>query len=244
MVDWVCGSLIPRLHLTTLLRRLRLQINLYNADSGSKSFTLDLLRRDTHWAGTGKSGSVGISFPQLEFPKRNPGSSRERDAASRCHTSGIQCWLHSSCRHWIHRTCFYTSWSLHHLAWCRLGLQTNLYYADSGSKSFTQDGSSHTEMHSLHSFIVEGSGDPSSIFFYSLWKARTYSHHSNAHLTRNRACHNLWRMQGESQLAFDYPAVNPVVWSGNIWICNEHIRQRGLCCLQSPLLGMEMKIAP
>ncbi len=49
---------------------------------------------------------------------------------------------------------------------------------------------------------------------------------------------------GESQLAFDYPDVNPVVWSGNIWICNEHIRQRGLCCLQSPLLGMEMKIAP
>ncbi len=77
MFDWVCGSLIPRLHLTTLLRRLRLQTNLYYADSGSKSFTLDLLRRDTHWAGTGKSGSVGISFPQLEFPKRNPGSSRE-----------------------------------------------------------------------------------------------------------------------------------------------------------------------
>ncbi len=37
MVDWVCGSLggslIPRLHLTTLLRRLRLQTNLYYADS-------------------------------------------------------------------------------------------------------------------------------------------------------------------------------------------------------------------
>ncbi len=26
MVDWVCGSLIPRLHLTTLLHRLWLQI--------------------------------------------------------------------------------------------------------------------------------------------------------------------------------------------------------------------------
>ncbi len=77
---------------------------------------LDLLCTDTHWEGTDKSCSVGISFPQLEFPKWNPGSSRERDAASRCHTSGIQCWLHSSCRHWIHRTCFYTSWSLHHLA--------------------------------------------------------------------------------------------------------------------------------
>ncbi len=27
---------------------------------------------------------------------------------------------------------------------------------------------------------------------------------------------------GESQWAFDYPAVKPVVWSGNIWICNKH----------------------
>ncbi len=40
MADWVCGSLggslIPRLHLTTLLRRLWLQTNLYCADSGSK----------------------------------------------------------------------------------------------------------------------------------------------------------------------------------------------------------------
>ncbi len=40
MVDWVSGifggSLIPRLHLTTLLRWLWLQTNLYCADSGSK----------------------------------------------------------------------------------------------------------------------------------------------------------------------------------------------------------------
>ncbi len=77
---------------------------------------LDLFCRYIHWEGTVKSGSIGISFPQLEFPKRNPGFSRERDAASRCHTCGIQCWLHSSCRHWIHCTCFYTSWPLHHLA--------------------------------------------------------------------------------------------------------------------------------
>ncbi len=50
---------------------------------------------------------------------------------------------------------------------------------------------------------------------------------------------------GESQWAFDYPVVKPVVWSGNIWICNEHVRQRRLYCLQSldSLLGMEMKIA-
>ncbi len=39
MVDWVCGSLIPQLHLTTLLRRLRLQTNLYCADSGSKQIS-------------------------------------------------------------------------------------------------------------------------------------------------------------------------------------------------------------
>ncbi len=40
MVDWFCGSLggslIPRLHLTTLLCWLWLQTNLYCADSGSK----------------------------------------------------------------------------------------------------------------------------------------------------------------------------------------------------------------
>ncbi len=40
MADWVCGSLggslIQRLHLTTLLCRLGLQTNLYSADSGSK----------------------------------------------------------------------------------------------------------------------------------------------------------------------------------------------------------------
>ncbi len=40
MVDWVGGSLggslIPWLHLATLLRRLGLQTNLYCADSGSK----------------------------------------------------------------------------------------------------------------------------------------------------------------------------------------------------------------
>ncbi len=38
----------------------------------------------------------------------------------------------------------------------RLGLQMT---------SFTQDGSSHTEMYSLHFSIVEGIGDASSIFF-------------------------------------------------------------------------------
>ncbi len=36
---------------------------------------------------------------------------------------------------------------------------------------------------------------------------------------------------GKSQWAFDYPAVKLVVWSGNIWISNERISQRGLCCL-------------
>ncbi len=33
---------------------------------------------------------------------------------------------------------------------------------------------------------------------------------------------------GESQWAFDYSAVKPVVWSGNIWIRNERVSQRGL----------------
>ncbi len=28
-----------------------------------RPLALDVLHRDTHWAGTGKSGSVGISFP-------------------------------------------------------------------------------------------------------------------------------------------------------------------------------------
>ncbi len=51
---------------------------------------------------------------------------------------------------------------------------------------------------------------------------------------------------GESQWAFDYSAVKPVVWSGNIWIRKERVvSQRGLYCLRSLdlLLGMEMKIA-
>ncbi len=46
-------------------------------------------------------------------------------------------------------------------------------------------------------------------------------------------------------MSFDYPAVKPVVWSGNIWIRNERISKRGLCRLRSLdlLPGMEMKIA-
>ncbi len=46
---------------------------------------------------------------------------------------------------------------------------------------------------------------------------------------------------GESQWAFDYPAVNPVVWS-QIY---ERISQHGLCGLRllDLLLEMEMKIA-
>ncbi len=50
---------------------------------------------------------------------------------------------------------------------------------------------------------------------------------------------------GESQWTFDYHAVKPVVWSGNIWIRNERVSQRGICCLRSldSLLGMERKIA-
>ncbi len=48
----------------------------------------------------------------------NPSSSWERDTASQCHTSGIPA---STCfipRIWcrFHRMCFYTSWSLRHLA--------------------------------------------------------------------------------------------------------------------------------
>ncbi len=51
---------------------------------------------------------------------------------------------------------------------------------------------------------------------------------------------------GESQWAFDYSAVKPVVWSGNIWIRKERVvSQRGLYFLRSldSLLGMELKIA-
>ncbi len=62
---------------------------------------------------------------QLEFLKRNvsdyicnPSSSRERDAASRGHTSGIPssaCFIPRSWRRFL-RTCFYASWSLRHPA--------------------------------------------------------------------------------------------------------------------------------
>ncbi len=67
-----------------------------------RSLALVLLLRDTHMAGTRKSGSVGILFPrasyrtQLEFLKRNAsgyvcnsGSSKEWGAASWCPTSCI-----------------------------------------------------------------------------------------------------------------------------------------------------------
>ncbi len=81
------------------------------------------------WAGTCKSGDMGISFPkhlqtQLEFLKRNisgyvcnPSSSRERDAASRGYTSGIPASTSFIPRSWcrFHRRCFYYSWSLRHL---------------------------------------------------------------------------------------------------------------------------------
>ncbi len=73
----------------------------------------------------------------------------------------------------------------------RFWLQTNIYCGDSGSKlistaqtlapnesllrrlglqmtSLTQDGSSHTEMYSLHFSIVEGSVDASFIFLQSM----------------------------------------------------------------------------
>ncbi len=80
MADWVCRSLIPRLHLMTLLRRLWLQTNLYCADSGSKQ----------------------ISTAQTLAPNE----------------------------------VLYSRWQ---------------------------------QPYSLHFSIVEGSGDASSIFFYSLW---------------------------------------------------------------------------
>ncbi len=50
---------------------------------------------------------------------------------------------------------------------------------------------------------------------------------------------------GESQWAFDYSAVKPVVWSGNIWIRKEErvVSQRGLYCLRSLDLLFGMKIA-
>ncbi len=88
MVDWVCrslgGSLIPRLHLTTLLHRLWLQTNLYCADSGSKQ----------------------ISTAQTRAPN----------------------------------DVIYSRWQR-----------------------------PYWDVYSLHFSIVEGSGDASSIFFYSLW---------------------------------------------------------------------------
>ncbi len=82
MVDWVCGSLggslIPRLHLPTLLPRLGLQTNLYCADSGSKPISTvqtrapneSLLRRlwlqtNLHCA---DSGSKPISTAQTLAP--------------------------------------------------------------------------------------------------------------------------------------------------------------------------------
>ncbi len=47
----------------------------------------------------------------------------------------------------------------------RLHLTTLLRRLELQMTSFTEDGSSHIEMHSLHFSIVEGSGDASSIVF-------------------------------------------------------------------------------
>ncbi len=87
---------------------------------------LAVLCLGTLWAGTCKSGNVGISFPKCLRTqlKRNvsgyvcnPSSSRERDTASRGHTSGIPASASFIPRSWrrFHRTCFYNSWPLRHL---------------------------------------------------------------------------------------------------------------------------------
>ncbi len=82
MADRVCrslgGSLIPRLHLTTLLRRLGLQTNLYCADSGSKRTSTAQTRAPNEsllhrlWLQTNlycaDSGSKQISTAQTRAP--------------------------------------------------------------------------------------------------------------------------------------------------------------------------------
>ncbi len=72
-----------------------------------------------------------------------------------------------------------------------------------------------------------------------LMKTRACLHHSNTHHQKHMS--QSVTNAGESQWAFGYPAVKPVVWSGNIWIRNERVSQRGLCCVRSldSLLGWD-----
>ncbi len=186
MVDgWVCWSLgrsfIPWLHLTTLLRRLWLQTNLYCADSGSKRISTaqtlapneSLLRR--LWLQTNlycaDSGSKRICTVQTRAPNESllrrlwlqtnlyctdSGSKRISTALTLapknlyCADSGSK-WIskNRACRYgWLgllefgqefhsvappHDTTAQTLAS-NESQLRRLGLQTNLYCADSGSK--------------------------------------------------------------------------------------------------------------
>ncbi len=226
MVDWVCGSLggslIPRLHLATLLRRLELQANLYCADSDSKRISTVQTRapNESLLCRLGlqtnlycaDSGSKRISTVQTRAPNESllwklglqtnlhfadSGSKRIFTVQTRAPNESLLCRLGLQTNLYCANSgskqiCTVQTRAPNESLLCKLGLQTNLYCADSGSKwistvqnrapnksllriiglqmtSFTQDGSSHTEMHSLHFSIVEGSGDESSIFFYSLW---------------------------------------------------------------------------
>ncbi len=158
MADWVCrslgGSLIPRLHLTTLLRRLWLQTNLYCADSGFKRISTaqtlvsneSLLRR--LWFQTSlyctDSGFKRISTAQTLVSNESLLRRLWFQTSLYCTGSGFK------------RISTAQTLAPNESLLRRLRLQMT---------SFTQDGSSHTEMYLLHFSIVEGSRDASSIFF-------------------------------------------------------------------------------
>ncbi len=126
---------------------------------------------------------------QLDFLKRNvsdyicnPSSSRERDAASRGHTSGIPssaCFIPRSWRR-FHRTCFYSSWSLRHPArdislihWSDYTRYSECGHAegvpkgfDAASRSFTEY---VTETFSFTKVYKELNGNKEMLFNHSQW---------------------------------------------------------------------------
>ncbi len=216
MVDWVCWSLgrsfIPWLHLTTLLRRLGLQTNLYCADSGFKRTSAQTrLQTNLYCA---DSGSKRTATAQTLAPNEpllcrlglqtnlycaDSGSKRISTAQTLAPNESLLCWL------WLQRTSTVQTRAPNESLLRRLGLQTNLYCADSGCKRistaqtlapnksilcrlwlqmslFSQHGNGHAEMYLLHFSIVEGSRDASSIFFslcskplWSKWYSNLFS---------------------------------------------------------------------
>ncbi len=114
LVDWDCGSLGGSLiHLVTLLRRLGIQTNLYCADSGSKRISTAQTRAPPRDTTAQTRAPPRDTTAQTRAPPRD--TTAQTRAPPRDTTAQTRAPNESLLR--------------------RLGLQTNLYCADSGSTS-------------------------------------------------------------------------------------------------------------